>query len=94
MELVESGRSFAKMEERKRKRNTELRQEGGGTTSISGGAGEEAGDAHRQIKRRFKQSKPVLDVSSGGKDAGALDQAVLRSVFGSRDTQRPRSELD
>lgn len=104
MELVESGRSFAKMEERKRKRREgeagkikDGSGSGSGSVATGGGGskaprnGEEVqgetsrpgvGDAHRRIRRRFKQSSPVADVGGGG--AGGMDAAVLRSVFGKK----------
>ncbi len=83
MELVESGRSFAKMEERKRKRREE--NPGPPATGLEGGQAKDAaparvGDSHQRIRRRFKQSSPVADV--GGGDGGGMDATVLRSVFG------------
>lgn len=96
VELVESGRSFAKMEERKRKRREEnpgpdaagLEGTGGGGAPRTSGEGAQAknaaparvGESHQRIRRRFKQSSPVADV--GGGDGGGMDATVLRSVFG------------
>lgn len=91
LELVESGRSFQKMEERKRKRREDAAgADGAPTASSAGGDGGEArpgvGDAHRRIRRRFKQSSPVADV--GGQ--GGMDKAVLQSVFGGKKTEGRR----
>lgn len=95
LELVESGRSFQKMEERKRnRREAEAGAGGAPTTSSTGGGGVEArpgvGDAHRRIRRRFKQSSPVADVGGGGK--GGMDSAVLRSVFGEKKAEGRRED--
>lgn len=106
MELVESGRSFAKMEERKRKRSQEqvgvsdavraIENGGGGGGGEKGGGVENGeaspapgvGDAHRRIRRRFKQSRPVSDVGGGGGEKGGMDRAVLQSVFGGNRQKR------
>lgn len=95
VELVESGRSFAKMEERKRKKQE---QEGANRKAATPGDGGKAtadgaevgqtgvADSHRRIRRRFKQSSPVADVGGGGgKD---LDTDVLRSVLGAGGERR------
>eukprot|EP00752_Nemacystus_decipiens_P003066 g2842.t1 len=98
VELVESGRSFAKMEERKRKRREEnppplaersVGAAGDGArashTAPAGGVGGEGGgvgNSHQRIRRRFKQSSPVADVGGGG--GAEMDTTVLRSVFGGR----------
>ena len=96
MELVESGRSFAKMEERKRKRREDDAGAPGASGALPGGGGggggrgegdarKGVGDSHRRIRRRFKQSTPVADVGGGGE--GGMDAAVLRSVFGGKKKQ-------
>lgn len=88
VELVESGRSYAKMEERKRKRreaDTDAALAGAGPSASKPVDRSEAprsvgvGDSHQRIRRRFKQSSPVADVGGGG---GGVDRTVLRSVFG------------
>lgn len=100
VELVESGRSFAKMEERKRKRREDetgavsapAAPTGQGAAPRVGDAQGEArpgvGDAHRRIRRRFKQSSPVADVGGGGGEK--MDAAVLRSVFGGGGGERKK----
>lgn len=91
VELVESGRSFAKMEERKRKKQE---QEGAnGKVTADGAEVGQTGvaDSHRRIRRRFKQSSPVADVGGGG--SKGLDADVLRSVFGASGESRKPNGL-
>lgn len=96
VELVESGRSFAKMEERKRKRREDntgsthappTSDRGAGNLEPEHDAERGVGDAHRRIRRRFKQSTPVSDVGGG---SGGMDKSVLRSVFGRSDGTRKK----
>ncbi|CAM9487847.1 unnamed protein product [Choristocarpus tenellus] len=88
VELVESGRSFAKMEERKRKQREEQAQKMIGQNSTGQGVmgnGAVAGgdvDVHRRVRRRFKQARPVAD--AGGGERGGMDPSVLQSVFGKK----------
>lgn len=94
VELVESGRSFAKMEERKRKRREDTDTASAAPSAIQNGGGGNGGengegpsspgvvDTHRRIRRRFKQSRPVADVGGGGGERSGMDRAVLKSVFG------------
>lgn len=81
------------MEERKRKRREDTStpsavpsaQNGGGGDGDKNGEGPSSPgvvDAHRRIRRRFKQSRPVADVGGGGGEGSGMDRAVLQSVFG------------
>lgn len=93
MELVESGRSFAKMEERKRRRQEE--EDSVAVAGNSNAAGkpippkDTAGRSnssidkvHKRIRRQFRQSRPVADVGGGGSAAASMDSGVLMAVFG------------
>lgn len=93
MELVESGKSFAKMEERKRKRREgEAKEDAARDMAVEAPSVKNdrldppapgVGDAHKRIRRRFKQSKPIADVAGGGNEESSMDPSVLKSVFGS-----------
>eukprot|EP00903_Cladosiphon_okamuranus_P016561 g15278.t1 len=99
VELVESGRSFAKMEERKRKRredNPAAGDRSGGTAGVQarkpaqpeggGGGGEGgAGGVGDSHQRIRRRFKQSSPVADvGGGDGGEMDATVLRSVFGGR----------